>query len=100
MTRTSSFVASLLLLAPIAAFAQGTGICRIQRAIRPRVGGSGSPPRRAQRELPAGDVRHRLGRTLELGAGGAFLGVGVGVVWDYDTDIAGTDSTQGCRRAS
>jgi hypothetical protein len=29
------------------------------------------------------------------GPGGAFLGVGVGGVWDFDTGIAGTDSTQG-----
>ena len=32
------------------------------------------------------------------GPGGAFLGVGVGGVWDFDTGIAGTDSTQGWRR--
>ena len=32
------------------------------------------------------------------GPGGAFLGVGVGGVWDFDTDAAGTDSTQGWRR--
>ncbi len=31
-------------------------------------------------------------------AGGAFLGVGVNGVWDFDTDVAGTDSTQGWRR--
>ena len=31
------------------------------------------------------------------GAGGAFLGVGVGGKWDFDTGIAGTDSTQGWR---
>src|SRR5688572_9138515 len=31
------------------------------------------------------------------GPGGAFLGVGVGGVWDFDTGIAGTDSTQGWR---
>src|SRR5262245_36883329 len=31
------------------------------------------------------------------GAGGAFLGVGVGGKWDFDTGIAGTDSTQGFR---
>ena len=29
------------------------------------------------------------------GPGGAFLGVGAGGVWDFDTGIAGTDSTQG-----
>jgi hypothetical protein len=29
------------------------------------------------------------------GPGGAFLGVHVGGVWDFDSDIAGTDSTQG-----
>ncbi len=29
------------------------------------------------------------------GAGGSYLGVGVGGVWDFDHDIAGTDSTQG-----
>jgi len=29
------------------------------------------------------------------GPGGAFLGVHVGGVWDFDTGIAGTDSTQG-----
>src|SRR5215204_2304930 len=32
------------------------------------------------------------------GPGGAFLGVGVGGVWDFDTGIAGTDSTQGWHR--
>ncbi len=32
------------------------------------------------------------------GPGGAFLGVGVGGVWDFDTGIAGTDSTQGFHR--
>jgi hypothetical protein len=32
------------------------------------------------------------------GPGGAFLGVGVGGVWDFDTGIAGTDSTQGWQR--
>jgi hypothetical protein len=32
------------------------------------------------------------------GPGGAFLGVGVGGVWDFDTDVAGTDSTQGWTR--
>jgi hypothetical protein len=32
------------------------------------------------------------------GPGGAFLGVGVGGVWDFDTGIAGTDSTQGWSR--
>jgi hypothetical protein len=31
------------------------------------------------------------------GPGGTFLGVGVGGRWDYDTDVAGTDSTQGWR---
>ena len=31
------------------------------------------------------------------GPGGAYLGVGVGGVWDFDTDVAGTDSTQGWR---
>jgi hypothetical protein len=31
------------------------------------------------------------------GPGGAFLGVGVNGVWDFDTGIAGTDSTQGFR---
>jgi len=34
------------------------------------------------------------------GAGGAFLGVGVGGVWDFDTNAAGTDSTQGWKRWS
>jgi hypothetical protein len=29
------------------------------------------------------------------GPGGSFLGVGVGGVWDFDADIAGTDSSQG-----
>src|SRR4029078_10926442 len=28
------------------------------------------------------------------GPGGAFLGVGIGGLWDFDTDVAGTDSTQ------
>lgn len=32
------------------------------------------------------------------GPGGAFLGVGVGGVWNFDTGIAGTDSSQGWRR--
>ena len=32
------------------------------------------------------------------GPGGAFLGVHVGGVWDFDTSAAGTDSTQGWRR--
>jgi hypothetical protein len=32
------------------------------------------------------------------GPGGAFLGIGVGGVWDFDTDAAGTDSTQGWHR--
>ena len=32
------------------------------------------------------------------GPGGAFLGVGVGGNWDFDTGVAGTDSTQGWRR--
>jgi hypothetical protein len=32
------------------------------------------------------------------GPGGAFLGVGVGGVWDFDTGIAGTDSSQGFRQ--
>ncbi len=32
------------------------------------------------------------------GPGGAFLGVGVGGVWDFDTGAAGTDSTQGWKR--
>ena len=32
------------------------------------------------------------------GPGGAFLGVGVGGNWDFDTGIAGTDSTQGWQR--
>ena len=32
------------------------------------------------------------------GPGGAFLGVGVGGLWDFDTDVAGTDSTQGWTR--
>ena len=32
------------------------------------------------------------------GPGGPFLGVGVGGVWDFDTDVAGTDSTQGWHR--
>jgi hypothetical protein len=31
------------------------------------------------------------------GPGGSFLGVGVGGVWDFDTGIAGTDSSQGWR---
>jgi hypothetical protein len=31
------------------------------------------------------------------GPGGAFLGVGVGGKWDFETGIAGTDSTQGVR---
>jgi len=31
------------------------------------------------------------------GPGGSFLGVHVGGVWDFDTDVAGTDSTQGFR---
>ena len=34
----------------------------------------------------------------QRGPGGAFLGVGVGGVWDFDTGIAGTDSTQGWQR--
>ena len=29
------------------------------------------------------------------GPGGAFLGIQVGGVWDFDTGAAGTDSTQG-----
>jgi len=29
------------------------------------------------------------------GPGGAFLGIGVGGMWDFDTGVAGTDSTQG-----
>jgi hypothetical protein len=32
------------------------------------------------------------------GPGGAFLGVGVGGVWDFDTGVSGTDSTQGWTR--
>src|SRR4051812_33570976 len=32
------------------------------------------------------------------GPGGAFLGVGIGGLWDFDSDIAGTDSTQGWTR--
>src|SRR5690349_8840832 len=32
------------------------------------------------------------------GPGGAFLGVGVGGNWDFDTGVAGTDSTQGWTR--
>ena len=32
------------------------------------------------------------------GPGGAFLGVGVGGIWDFDTGAAGTDSTQGWTR--
>ncbi|MGH7726163.1 MAG: FlgD immunoglobulin-like domain containing protein [Candidatus Eiseniibacteriota bacterium] len=32
------------------------------------------------------------------GPGGAFLGVGVGGVWDFDAGVAGTDSSQGFRR--
>jgi hypothetical protein len=32
------------------------------------------------------------------GPGGSFLGVGVGGVWDFDTNVAGTDSSQGWRR--
>jgi hypothetical protein len=32
------------------------------------------------------------------GPGGAFLGVGVGGTWDFDTGVAGTDSTQGWTR--
>jgi len=31
------------------------------------------------------------------GPGGAFLGVTASGVWDFDTGIAGTDSTQGWR---
>src|SRR5688572_6099310 len=31
------------------------------------------------------------------GPGGSFLGVGVGGVWDFDTGVAGTDSSQGWR---
>lgn len=34
------------------------------------------------------------------GPGGAFLGVGVGGKWDFDTGIAGTDSSQGWRFGS
>ena len=34
------------------------------------------------------------------GPGGAFLGVGVGGVWDFDMGIAGTDSSQGWQRHS
>ncbi len=32
------------------------------------------------------------------GPGGAFLGIAAGGVWDFDTGIAGTDSTQGWKR--
>jgi len=32
------------------------------------------------------------------GPGGNFLGVGVGGVWDFDTNVAGTDTTQGWTR--
>src|SRR5260221_6416410 len=35
---------------------------------------------------------------LSSGPGGPFMGVGVGGVWDYDTDVAGTDSSQGWQR--
>ncbi len=34
------------------------------------------------------------------GPGGAFLGVSIGGVWNFDDGIAGTDSTQGWRRWS
>src|SRR5439155_1425130 len=35
---------------------------------------------------------------LSSGPGGPFMGVGVGGVWDFDTDVAGTDSSQGWQR--
>jgi hypothetical protein len=98
MTRKTCFLTALSLLAPSPPRpGESTATCRssARLAHRPRCGRRLS---RAQRELPAGDVRHGLGRALELGPRRRVPGHRVGGVWDFDTDVAGTDSSQGWTR--
>jgi len=95
MTKLTCVLTSLLLLAPIAALAQGDAELPIVRAIprAPLAPRTGSPLLNSNCPQATCDTVW-VGHSSS-GPGGAFLGVGVGGVWDYDTDIAGTDSTQG-----
>jgi hypothetical protein len=86
-----------LLLAPALAFAQGDDFVpdlTLQRPIvRPLSGAASTKLANsncAQSTCDTVWVGHS-----NAGPGGAFLGVGIGGVWDFDTGIAGTDSSQG-----
>jgi hypothetical protein len=95
MTREILALSSLLLLAPVAALAQGDAELPVVRAIPGAAASAraGSPVFNSNCPQAACDTVW-VGHSSS-GPGGAFLGVGVGGMWDYDTDIAGTDSTQG-----
>jgi hypothetical protein len=92
-------VASALLLSfatPVRA--QFEGDLPIQRPVLTKIARSANGSPLANANCPQATCDTVWVGHSSSGPGGAFLGVGVGGLWDFDTDVAGTDSTQGWTR--
>jgi len=69
----------------------------VEKLVRPASGGS-SVFSTSNSNCPGASCDTVWVGHSNAGPGGAFLGVGVGGNWDFDTGVAGTDSTQGWKR--
>src|SRR5689334_8985291 len=90
-------IRSILFLALLVTSAAAQDEFPVLRASHPRAGASSSVFGTANANCPQATCDTVWVGHSSSGPGGAFLGVGVGGMWDFDTDIAGTDSTQGWR---